>query len=244
MSRLLVLVLLVVLIVGLAVSFCAGLVRRRKIQFKLRTLLAGIALVAVLLSAILSWGYWTTAKTTWLKPSSPEAASMVPTPVIEQTDKGYQATFRPRCRPLGELMNILESARLPSETSSGYRSETMTQEVTLEGDSRKPLEARLALLASNDVLQPGWFVIRGRVEDSLGRPVANAIVDLMGSYVYINHFATRYDGTFLMPVKAPAGWGYYLRIRYDHGKRRRQMDSYYFTLDPANREKLVIVRVR
>ncbi len=236
--RLLLIVLVAVFIAVVSFRFF----RRRRLQFGLRSLLVGCLLVALVLSGVLSWNYWTKAKMTWLDPSSPEAASLVSEPVIVEGGLGYKMTFRPRCRSLGQLVDILGKAKLPAGTSARSKNDYNSQEMTLETGEREPLEARIAVLKAADVLQPGCFVIRGRVEDSLGRPVPNATVDLLGSYVYVNHFRTRDDGTFLMPIQAPPGWGYYLRIRYD-GDRRR-MNTQRFTLEASSREMAVLIRVR
>jgi hypothetical protein len=67
------------------------------------------------------------------------------------------------------------------------------------------------------------------------------MVDLMGGYVYINHFQTRADGTFTMPIKAPPRDGYYLRIRYGDEKRMRTPR---FSLSASEPERVSLIRVR
>jgi len=232
-------VLTAALVVGVFVV--AILYRKRRFQYSLRTLMIGCTLVAVVLSAVQSWRQWTTAHTVWLAPSSPEARRFLAVPEIVEQGEGFTAAFRPNFRDLGDLVNILEKAAIPTGRMNS-RFDHQSQQMRFETAERKALEDRLALLKSNDVLQPGWFVIRGRVEDSSGDPVGGAVVDLMGSYVYINCFQTRPDGTFLMPIQAPAGNGYYLRIRYHDDKQRISTPS--FSLDPANTEKVVQIQVK
>ena len=237
-------VLLTVLTAALVVGvfLVAILYRKRRFQYSLRTLMIGCTLVAVVLSAVQSWRYWTTAHTVWLDSSSPEARRFLAVTEIVERGEGFTATFRPNFRNLGDLVNIVEKAAIPSGSGMNSRFDHQSQQMRFETAERKPLEDRLALLTASDVLQPGWFVIRGRVEDSSGDPVGGAIVDLMGGYVYINHFQTRPDGAFLMPIQAPAGNGYYLRIRYQDDTRRMNTQS--FSLDPANPEKVVRIQVK
>lgn len=238
--RIAVLIVIALFLAALLATVVVVMARRSRLQFSLRTLLLGISLVAIAFSAMLSWDYLTTARTTWLDPASPEAARLVPEAVIVEKDGSYTATFTPRFRDMQELFAIMEKAQLPSGSrTAGYVGHD-GQQIEFTTSERPPLEARLTLLKTNDVLMPGTFVIRGRVEDSEGRAVSKATVDLMGSYVYINHFQTREDGTFLMPIQPPPGRGYYLRIRYGD----QAMNTGSFTLDPENPEMVVVVRVK
>ncbi len=117
------------------------------------------------------------------------------------------------------------------------------EQIDLESDSRAYLQQYLACFDKADVPKPGLRVIHGRLEDSAGQPVGGAIVDLLGPYVYINHFQTRSDGTFAMPIEAPPGSGYRLRIRYG-GETKKRMETPSFSLADNPSELMLIVRVR
>jgi len=229
-----------VAVVAVGIMIVAAL-RRKRFQFSLRSLLIVCTLLAVILSAIYTWRHWTTAQTTRLDPSSPEARQFLARAEVVETPNGFAAAFRPNFRNFGELVAILEKAAIPPGSRLNARFDHQTQQMQFEAAERKPLEDRLTLLKSSDVLQPGWFVIRGRVEDSAGDPVGGAIVDLFGSYCYINHFQTRPDGTFVMPIQPPAGGVYYLRVRYNGDKQEMSTES--FRLDLASPEKVVRIRV-
>jgi hypothetical protein len=70
------------------------------------------------------------------------------------------------------------------------------------------------------------------------------------SFVLIDHFETRDDGTFAMSLNdggmsAPAGGGYYLRVRAaeESAERLVRWNTPGFTLDPQNRERLALIVV-
>ena len=112
--------------------------------------------------------------------------------------------------------------------------------IDIAAEDRDLLDAYLVALRATDKLVPREMVIRGRVEDSGGDPVAGAVVDLMGPYVYVNHFRTREDGTFVMPMTPNEGWGYYLRIRPEGGEPET---TGRFSLSYDEPERVVIVRL-
>ena len=110
--------------------------------------------------------------------------------------------------------------------------------MNFESDNRGYLDEKLATIKKFDVLQKGCFTIQGIVKDAAGNPVPGATLELMG--VYGTSSATREDGTFLIPIQAPAQSGYYLRIRYVGNS----MDTTTFSLDSTKPESFVIVHVR
>jgi len=235
--------LLLILIVGvLGIAVVGAIVlRRRRLQFSLRTLLVVCALVAMGFSAWYSWRWWTLARVTWVDPASPEARRILSEPSIVENDGKFQAAFRPRYRSVGSVLNA--AGRVNLEGGGSMRTNVSADgQIDLESDGRDHLERYLAALRQADVPKPGMRVIHGRVEDRSGNPVAGAIVDLLGPYVYINHFQTRPDGTFAMPIEAPPRSGYRLRIRYAGGTERMETPSFSLADDPA--EVMVIVRVR
>lgn len=233
---------------ALATVVLARTVRRRlagkRFQFSVRTLLLTVTGVAVLLSITLSWDYWTYARITWLAPTSPEAAALVSEPTIVEEGERYRVTFRPRFRDLNQLQPFLQKAyRGPG--GGGYRSDYSLQEVTLEPTLRVKLEAELSALQTNDVPQPGWYAIRGRVIDSQGQPVPNVAVDVRGVSIHSSGvFAqAREDGIFFLPFQAANGSRCYLYVAYGTGSKLSSQNTRTFALDPAQRTMSVIIRL-
>ncbi len=216
--------------------------RERRVQFSLRTLMIGVTLVAIGLSAVMSWRYLNTAKIKWLDPSSTAARQLWSEPVVTQQGDEFTASYRSKFRDEGELYAAELTGRMaPRGGSFGLQTNQSRQLITLESSDRAHLEDALAALAKADVPKKGWFAIRGVVEDRAGLPVGDAMVDLMGSSVYINHFKTREDGTFTMPIQSPPGRGYYFRVRYDADRR---MNTARFMLSDDKRELVVRIRVK
>ncbi len=205
---------LVVFIVSL--PFLLLFLRENKgpIQFSLRTLLVAVTLVALVLGGI---GWWRTAnlaQVRWLDPASPEALALFPLPEVVQNDEGeWMLVYDSHCPPM---------------------------QVEVVSEDREEVESHLRTLQDSDKLGPGEMVIRGRVEDLDGKPVPGAMVDLMGPSVYINHFETGADGTFVMPITPKVGWGYYLRVRPSNAERR---STGRFSLSYDEPERVAIVRL-
>jgi len=242
LSLMMIALLLLSALVPIAVLVVAICPRLRRGQFSVRTLMIGVTLVAIGLSAVMSWRYINQAKIEWLEPSSAAAGQLWAEPVVTQEGGEFTAVYRSRFRDEEELYAAELTGRMvPGGGSFGMQMDQLRQSIKLKSSDRSHLEDRLAALAEADVPKRGWFAIRGVVENRDGRPVPDARVDLMGSSVYINHFITREDGTFTMPLQAPPGPGYYLRIRYG-GNRR--MNTARFTLSDDNRELVVRIRVK
>jgi hypothetical protein len=239
--RLLAVILLAIIVIGLPTWAIIRLMQRHRFQFSLKTLLIFVTAVAVLLSAITSWNRWFKAQIEFLHPSSPLVAQWKKPPEIVEENGQFKVIYRLQHRGIGEVLNLTEKAFQGQPISSSRATfDHEGQSMTYESDDRPYLEKRLSTIQKFDVLQKGCFTIQGIVQDAAGNPVSGATVDLMGSYVYINHFATRKDGTFLMPMQAPAQSGYYLRIRYGN----KSMDTTTFSLDAVKSEMFVIVRVK
>ena len=242
--------LILILFVVVVETLCAAAIiwglwmlckRFGRVQFSLRTLMIGVTLVAVALSSISTWRYLSLARIEWLAPSSPVARQLVAKPVVIELDDGFSATYSSKFRPAAELVEVAtEDQRSGQQTWSGLTTLHHLHTITVQSSHESRLEETLAALAEADAPKKGWFAIRGVVEDREGRPVADAMVDLMGPYVYINHCQTRDDGTFTMPIQAPPGRGYYLRIRYGGNQR---MNTARFTLSDDNRERVMRIHV-
>ena len=216
--------------------------RRRRFQFSLRTLFIVIALVAILLSVATSWRYLHTAKTEWLALASPAVQQLWAEPVVIETDEGYVGTYRSKRRHVDELNRLSREIRLLFPKSShSLQTNRQVQEIRLRSNDRTALEAWLSAYEEADVLLAGQFVIRGLVEDRQGRPVKDAYVNLSGPYVFINYTRTRSDGTFTMPLKAPPGGAYWLKIRENYGKVNQTPK---FSLASDEPERIVRIRLR
>jgi len=212
-----------------------------RLQFSLRTLMIGVTVVAIVLSSISTWRYLSLARIEWLAPSSAAARQLWAEPVVAKRGEDFTAVFTPKFRDVCDLYAI-EVEREPGwQGSFGRQVDHPRQTIWLESSHQSRLEETLAALAEADLPKKGWFTIRGTVEDREGRPVADALVDLMGSHVYVNHFRTRADGTFTMPIQAPPGRGYYFRVRYGGDKR---MNTARFALTDDNRELVARIRVK
>ena len=240
MSLLIVLVLL--LVAGLAMGYVLGNVLGARWRLSLRGMMVGVAVLAILLASVTGYRRASMASVEFLQPNSPRAINLFPTAQLRQADgETYEFHYYARGRPIARLL------RGVSKISYSIRDHDVT--VKVRGD-RDLAEEVLSQLREADKPPAGAFVIRGRVRDRRGNPLSGAQVDLLGSFVFINHFRTRNDGTFTMPLTetnaaVPAGSYYYFRIR-DAGETAEEpirWHSRYFRLDPQQPEKVVDIVV-
>ena len=231
----------IVLPAAAAAAWAICVRREKRVQFSLRTMMIGVTVVAFGLSAVMSWRYLNLARIEWLDPASADAGFAWTSPVVIREGDKFTAVYMPKFRSLNDLGDV-EVARTPGWNGSyGRRFDPVKQTLQLRSSDESHLRQWLAAVAEADVPKKGWIPIRGVVEDRAGRPVADATVDLLGSQVYYNHFQTREDGTFTMPIQAPPGRWYYFRVRYG-GNRR--MNTAGFTLSDGNRELVAKIRVK
>jgi len=185
------------------------LAKRAKWQVSLRGLFGLVTAIAVVLAVFYGYRRSVMAQVRWIAPGSKQAESLFPVGNVSQNSRGeYEFSYYARRRRIQSL--------LPQMTQGRYAVDR--EGIRVSSRDRTAADEHLKRLRDADVLPPGTFVIRGRVIDKESKPLGGATVDLMGPYVFINHFQTRDDGTFTMPLsdgrsKAPAGHGYYLRIR-------------------------------
>jgi len=216
--------------------------RGRPVAFGLRGMLILQTLVALSLGLFGWWRVTYLAQTRWLDPASPEAVALFPESQVElNADGEWGCAYASRCVSISALDSKLEAKGIEIQGGYSFHWDGPTNRVEFSGGNRESVEAYLAALKAADIVQPGKIVIRGQVVDHQGNPVANAIVDLQGPYVYINHFKTRDDGTFVMPITPHKGWGYHLRIRPPGGE---PMNTDRFSLRYDEPERVVIVRIR
>jgi hypothetical protein len=211
MRHLLLLLLVGAVLLAIIVACNVAYLRAKhgKFRFSIGGLLALVALICVILASTVGYRRAVMAQLTWIPVSSQQAVDIFPPESIAvDSDGRYHFSYCARRKPVQRLLRQL--------TQVSYTVDRQSVQVTAQDESiaREQLEN----LQDSDTLAAGAFVIRGRVVDKSGDPLAGATIDLMGSYVFINHFQTRDDGTFTMPLtdgplNAPAGSGYYLRIR-------------------------------
>lgn len=239
-------ILLLLLGAVLATAVFAGLAafrraRAAKWQISLRGLFGLVTGIAVLLAVFYGYRRAVMAQVQWIPPDSKQAGAIFPVETVVRNDQGkYEFSYSARRRHLQSLLGRL--------TQVSYTVDRHAVRVTAR--DRTAANEQLKRLRDSDIRPPGTFVIRGRVIDKKGEPFAGATVDLMGRYVFINHFQIRDDGTFTMPLsdgssKAPGGGGYYLRIRAreETADRLVRWETGYFSLDPANPERVAVIRV-
>jgi hypothetical protein len=232
-------------VLALVIWGCWWLINRlaqRRFQYSLRTLLIGVTVVAVVLSAYTAWNRWTRAQLEFLDADAPAFAFLKMTPEISEATgpSGFKVTYRPRYRGIGEVERISDEARTPRGTWHGRTTDFMKQTAVLESGERHDLEAGIVAMQKADVLLPGRFVIHGVLKDAAGDPIPDAQVNLDSANSFNVMFRTLDDGTFFIPIKPPIDPQYSFEIYYG-GKK---MVSTTFSLDPATPEMFVTVRVR
>jgi hypothetical protein len=208
-------------------------------RFSLRSLFIGITLLAVVLSCWLGYRRATLCQLRWLSPGSSEANTLFSTPTIQTLHDGsHRLTYDARSRDIQSLLGNLQP-------TGDCTLQIERQSIVAKSPDLAVVQTCLKSLQAADQRPAGTFVIRGRVIDRSGQPVKRATIDLMGSYVFINYFETRDDGTFTMPLTdaggmaAPAGSGYYLRVRTDKDSSEKPMrwETPSFSLSPEMPER-------
>jgi hypothetical protein len=212
-------------------------------RFTLRTLFIGITLVAIALMCWLGYRQATLCRLQWLPPGSAAAKALFPVTTIKQLDGGwFSFTYDARSRDVQSLFTAL-----PDTGDRTLRIER--QSIVIKCRGQAAAQVCLQTLQNADKRKPGSFVIRGKVVDRSGKPVARATIDLLGRYVFINYFETRDDGTFTMPLSdpaisgPPAGSGYYLQVRgeKDSVNEPIRWNTPGFSLDPTTPESDVLI---
>jgi hypothetical protein len=216
---------------------------KKNMRFTLRSLFIGIALFAIVLSCWLGYRRATHCQLRWLSPGSAEAKTLFSAPAIQHLDDGsYRLTYYSRSRDVQDLLRM-------SQPTGDYNVRVDGQSIVVKSPDLTLIQLYLQSLQTADKRQPGTFVIRGRVVDRSGQPVAHATIDVMGNFASINSFQTRDDGTFAMPLddagamSAPAGSGYYLRVRIDGASAAKGMrwETASFSLSPEIPERDAVI---
>lgn len=201
-------------------------------------------MIAVALAVWVGYRRATLCQVRWLVLGSAEAARLFPSARVRPLENGaYGFTYYVRAR------NVQTLVRDPTVTAAIMRKVDRAT-IDVEANDAETAQSQLKALADADALKPGTCVIRGRVVDSNNEPVVRGTIDLMGPFVFINHFQTRDDGTFTMPLEdggmiPPARRGYYLRVRApgDSIETPLRWHTASFSLDLANPVRDVLIRI-
>ena len=202
----------------------------------------GVTVVAIVLSSISTWRYLSLARIEWLAPSSAAARRLIQKPVLIRLDDGFEATYTTRFRPVDELLEAtVEEQRSGRATWSGVTTHHSLHTIIVRSGEKADVEETLSGFEKIDVPAPGWFVIRGVVEDRKGQPVGGATVHLHGPSPFSHFIQSRGDGTFTFPLQVPPGRGYIIRV--SHGSNK-SMNTAPFALTNDNRELVARIRVK
>src|SRR5215204_665882 len=108
----------------------------------------------------------------WLSPGSPAAKTLFPIPTIQKLDDGsFTFTYYARSRDIHTLLSAMPQ-------TGSRKLEINRQSIVCETPDLVAAQACLAALQSADKPAPGSFVIRGKLVDPSGKPVARATIDL------------------------------------------------------------------
>ena len=217
--------------------------KRGNLQFSLRSFLVLVAIVASVLAAVIGYRAQTMASVEWIEAASPQSDKLFPVDSISRNPEGkYEFTYLARRCSIQKLIEPIDQLG-----NMGFRIDRESIRVQVEDEATAT--SQLAAIRQLDVVPPGTFVIRGKVVDRSGNPLARATIDLMGTYVFINHFQTRDDGSFTMPLtdggSAPAGSGYYLRVRAKEETSANliRWNTASFSLSPNRPEMVILITV-
>lgn len=213
-------------------------------QFSLRSLLVATFLLAVVLAGWFGYRRATLAQLSWLPLDSPQAEALFPAESVQATPDGrYGFTYHSRrCQ--------LNRPTIPDSFSGSLSYRDNGQTLVAATKNEAAAHELLQSVRDADLLPPGRQVIRGRVVDRKGRPIAGAIVDLMGPFVFINRFVTRGDDTFTLVLEdggltPPLDSGYFLRIRAaeETAERHVRWNTPTFELNATQPEQVALIVV-
>lgn len=184
--------------------------------------------------------------TQWIDPAS-TAAVKFPAPHIKQRQDGrYEFTYYSQRRLSHDYIRTVQPISMNGK-KFGWKSSGQAFELAAE--ERETAEQCLLAIQQADVLVPGTFVIRGRVVDAGGLPLAGAGVTLRGPGDFIESYRAHDDGKFTMPLsnnrkRTTPGSGYWFTVQpYVYPDDFRYWQSRGFSLDPTQPEMIVVITV-
>jgi hypothetical protein len=239
-----VLLLLVGIVVLTSLVACVLFLQRRfnpKLQFSLRSFLVLVATVAIILACTIGYRQSYMAQVTWIPLAKENTANVFPAAKVQKTDDGrFEFVYYARNRSIQRLI-----------ANNNIGNLVVTEEA-VRVISRDESEAhdQLQRIQKSDTLPKGAFTIRGKLHDTNGKPVPGALIDILGSFQFVNCFRTRDDGTFTLALSdrdasVPVGVGYYFRIRSanETADNPIRWHSAYFSLDSNNPQMLVDIQL-
>lgn len=215
-------------------------------RFSLRILLAAMTVLAMGLALWAGYRRATLCHTHWIDPASTSAVKF-PAPQIKQREDGrYGFSYYSQRRLSHDYMRTVQPI-LMNRKKAEWKSNGQTFE--LAAKERETAEQCLLAIQQADVLAPGTFVIRGRVVDARGLPLAGAHITVRGPGDFYESRQARDDGTIMMPLsnnrrRAMPGSGYWFTVQPKvHADDFQFWQSRGFSLDPKHPEMVVVVTV-
>ena len=238
------LLLLVGSVIFASLGACVFFLQRRfnpKLQISIRGFLGLVAIVAIILAGTMGYRQNYMAQLIWIPVAKENNVNFFPAAKVQKTNDGrFEFVYYARNRSIQHLI-----------AQSNVRNYEVTQEA-VRVTSRDELEAQdqLRRIQKSDTLPKGAFTIRGKLHDANGKPVSDAVVDILGAFQFINCFRTRDDGTFTLALSdrdpsVPVGAGFYFRIRSadETADNPIRWHSPYFSLDSSYPEMAVDIQI-
>ena len=223
---------------------CVLFLQRRfvpKLQFSLRGFLGLVAIVAIILACTIGYRRNYMVQLTWIPVAKEDTADFFPAAKVQKTEDGrFEFVYYARNRSIQHLI-----------ANNNVRNYAVTEEaVRVTSMDESEADDQLQRIQRSDTLPKAAFAIRGKLHDANGKSVPGALIDIMGSFQFINCFRTRDDGTFTLALSdrdpaVPVGAGLYFRIRsaMDSADNPRSWHSPIFSLNSSHPEMLVDIQV-
>jgi len=181
------------------------------------------------------------AQLIWIPVAKENNVNFFPAAKVQKTNDGrFEFVYYARNRSIQHLI-----------AQSNVRNYEVTQEaVRVTSGDEIEAQDQPRRIQKSDTLPKGAFTIRGKLHDANGKPVSDAVVDILGAFQFINCFRTRDDGTFTLALSdrdpsVPVGAGFYFRIRSadETADNPIRWHSPYFSLDSSYPEMLVDIQI-
>ncbi|MFI4877054.1 MAG: carboxypeptidase-like regulatory domain-containing protein [Blastopirellula sp. JB062] len=228
---------LLILLLAAAAGAAAYYVPRLRPRISLRGMLVAVAMLSLPLAYLTQWRYADRAQVGWLQADSTQAQQWLGKIKIAVDADLPTAAYTSNYVDVRRLYQMAESSVRPS---AALQADFDNDRVIVRCEDPRELKALVEAMRQADRRSPDQFVIRGRVVNRDGLPISGAAIDLVGPWSIENYFRTREDGSFSMPVNAPAGDGYALQIRAD---QNHPILTPPFSLHNQQRERIAQIRL-